>query len=182
MRRNSAPSPSSRWMRIRTPGPDDDPSRIDHGTFCYTAVREGLIDTDRSAHVGIRTVVEDNLGIAIHDAREVHATGAEAVAAGGARAGGGTHPHICRSISTGLTRPFAPGTGHAGLGRAFLGAGGAVPAGAGRDQPCRRRRGRGLAPPSIRQGSRRLPGPMSCSIRYASGAGRDAENAAVDIS
>jgi agmatinase len=55
-------------------------TRIDHGTFCYTAVKEGLIDVERSAHVGIRTVVEDNLGIAIHDAREVHARGPEAIA------------------------------------------------------------------------------------------------------
>jgi len=61
--------------------PDDAPERIDHGTFCYKAVREGLIDVARSAHIGIRTVVADNLGIAIHDARAVHENGPAAIAA-----------------------------------------------------------------------------------------------------
>jgi len=90
--------------------PDDDPSRIDHGTFCYTAVREGLIDTDRSAHVGIRTVVEDNLGIAIHDAREVHATGAEAVARAVRERAGDAPAYLSFDID-GLDPAFAPGTG-----------------------------------------------------------------------
>ena len=90
--------------------PDDDPSRIDHGTFCYTAVKEGLIDTDRSAHVGIRTVVEDNLGIAIHDAREVHATGAEAVARAVRERAGDAAVYLSFDID-GLDPAFAPGTG-----------------------------------------------------------------------
>jgi agmatinase len=91
--------------------------RIDHGTFCYTAVKEGLIDVERSAHVGIRTVVEDNLGIAIHDAREVHAQGG---GRGGAdlraRAGDGARLSQLRH------RRARPGLRardrHAGLGRA----------------------------------------------------------------
>jgi agmatinase len=90
--------------------PDDDPSRIDHGTFCYTAVQEGLIDTDRSAHVGIRTVVKDNLGIAIHDAREVHATGAEAVARAVRERAGNAPVYLSFDID-GLDPAFAPGTG-----------------------------------------------------------------------
>jgi agmatinase len=90
--------------------PDDDPARIDHGTFCYTAVKEGLIDVGRSAHVGIRTVVEDNLGIAIHDAREVHARGAAAVAAD-LRARVGDAPVYLSFDIDGLDPAFAPGTG-----------------------------------------------------------------------
>lgn len=90
--------------------PDDDPSRIDHGTFCYTAVKEGLIDVDRSAHVGIRTVVEDNLGIAIHDAREVARRGAEAVA-NDLKARVGDAPIYLSFDIDGLDPAFAPGTG-----------------------------------------------------------------------
>jgi agmatinase len=90
--------------------PDDDPARIDHGTFAYKAVKEGLIDVKRSAHVGIRTVVEDNLGIAIHDAREVHARGADAVART-VRERAGTAPVYLSFDIDGLDPAFAPGTG-----------------------------------------------------------------------
>ncbi|MBY6200272.1 agmatinase [Maritalea mobilis] len=90
--------------------PDDDASRIDHGTFCYTAVKEGLIDVAHSAHVGIRTVVEDNLGIHIHDAAEVHARGAGAVAED-LRARVGERPVYLSFDIDGLDPAFAPGTG-----------------------------------------------------------------------
>jgi agmatinase len=90
--------------------PDDDAARIDHGTFCYTAVKEGLIDVDRSAHVGIRTVVEDNLGIAIHDARAVFERGPAAVAAD-LRARVGEAPVYLSFDIDGLDPAFAPGTG-----------------------------------------------------------------------
>jgi agmatinase len=90
--------------------PDDDPARIDHGTFAYKAVKEGLIDVGRSAHVGIRTVVEDNLGIAIHDAREVHARGADTVART-VRERAGTAPVYLSFDIDGLDPAFAPGTG-----------------------------------------------------------------------
>ncbi|QXT38390.1 agmatinase [Gymnodinialimonas ceratoperidinii] len=90
--------------------PDDDATRIDHGTFCYTAVQEGLIDVARSSHIGIRTVVEDNLGIHIHDAREVHETGASAVAAA-AKARAGDAPVYLSFDIDALDPAFAPGTG-----------------------------------------------------------------------
>jgi agmatinase len=90
--------------------PDDDPLRIDHGTFCYKAVREGLIDVGASAHVGIRTVVADNLGIAIHDARAVHQRGPEAVAAD-LRARVGARPVYLSFDIDALDPAFAPGTG-----------------------------------------------------------------------
>lgn len=90
--------------------PDDDPLRIDHGTFCYKAVREGLIDVGASAHVGIRTVVGDNLGIAIHDARAVHLRGPEAVAADLRARVGGRPVYLSFDIDA-LDPAFAPGTG-----------------------------------------------------------------------
>lgn len=90
--------------------PDDDAARIDHGTFCYTAVKEGLIDVARSSHIGIRTVVEDNLGIHIHDAREVHEGGATAVAQA-ARARAGDAPVYLSFDIDALDPAYAPGTG-----------------------------------------------------------------------
>jgi agmatinase len=90
--------------------PDDDATRIDHGTFCYTAVKEGLIDVARSSHIGIRTVVEDNLGIHIHDAAEVHERGAAAVAEA-ARARAGDAPVYLSFDIDALDPAFAPGTG-----------------------------------------------------------------------
>ncbi|MBF9042055.1 agmatinase [Rhodobacterales bacterium HKCCE4037] len=90
--------------------PDDDPTRIDHGTFCYTAVKEGLIDVDRSSHIGIRTVVEDNLGIHIHDAREIHEKGPQAVAEAARKRAGDAPVYLSFDID-GLDPAFAPGTG-----------------------------------------------------------------------
>jgi agmatinase len=90
--------------------PDDDPTRIDHGTFCYTAVKEGLIDVARSSHIGIRTMVEDNLGIAIHDAREVHDSGPAAVAHMVRDRAGAAPVYLSFDID-GLDPAFAPGTG-----------------------------------------------------------------------
>ncbi|WP_224814931.1 agmatinase [Hasllibacter sp. MH4015] len=90
--------------------PDDDAARIDHGTFCYTAVKEGLIDVKRSSHIGIRTVVDDNLGIHIHDAREVHEDGASAVAAAVKARAGDAPVYLSFDIDA-LDPAFAPGTG-----------------------------------------------------------------------
>ncbi len=90
--------------------PDDDPARIDHGTFCYTAVKEGLIDVTRSSHIGIRTVVDDNLGIHIHSARDVHEAGASAIAAA-VKARAGDAPVYLSFDIDGLDPAFAPGTG-----------------------------------------------------------------------
>lgn len=90
--------------------PDDNPARIDHGTFCYTAVKEGLIDVAASAHIGIRTVVADNLGIEIIDARAVAARGPAAVAET-LREKAGRRPVYLSFDIDGLDPAFAPGTG-----------------------------------------------------------------------
>ena len=54
---------------------DDDPSRVDHGTFVYKALQEGLIDPARSVQIGTRVEVEGEAphGIVRIDARAVHA-------------------------------------------------------------------------------------------------------------
>jgi agmatinase len=78
--------------------PDDDEERIDHGTMFYKAVKSGIIDPKTSVQVGIRTTNENNLGVNIIDAREVHENGPVQVA---------------KKIKSILgDRPaFAPGTG-----------------------------------------------------------------------
>ena len=59
--------------------PDDDLSRIDHGTMLYKAVKTGLVDPKRSVQIGIRTTTDDYLGVHVIDAREVHEKGTAAV-------------------------------------------------------------------------------------------------------
>jgi len=90
--------------------PDDDPARIDHGTFAYKAVKEGLIDVARSVHVGIRTVVEDNLGIEILDARAVHDQGPQAIAERVKEIAGDAPVYLSFDIDC-LDPAYAPGTG-----------------------------------------------------------------------
>ncbi|MEM6389404.1 MAG: agmatinase [Pseudomonadota bacterium] len=90
--------------------PNYEPSRVDHATFCYTAVQEGLIDVSRSVHIGIRTVVDDNLGIAILDARAVHERGPAAIAAQAREIVGDAPVYLSFDID-GLDPAYAPGTG-----------------------------------------------------------------------
>lgn len=90
--------------------PDDDPKRIDHGTIFYKAVKEGLIDPAKSVQVGIRTVVDDNLGVNVIGAREVHEAAPAAVAAR-VREILGAHPCYLTFDIDALDPAFAPGTG-----------------------------------------------------------------------
>ena len=90
--------------------PDDDPARVDHGTLTYKAVKEGLIDVRSSAHVGIRTVVEDNLGIEVFDARAVHELGAAEIAKRVQEILGDVPVYLSFDIDA-LDPAFAPGTG-----------------------------------------------------------------------
>lgn len=90
--------------------PDDDFDRIDHGTMFYKAVKEGIIDPSRSVQVGIRTVVDDRLGINIIDAPEVHRIGPEAVVKKIKSILGDNPTYLTFDID-GLDPAFAPGTG-----------------------------------------------------------------------
>ncbi|MFT5868174.1 MAG: agmatinase [Paracoccaceae bacterium] len=90
--------------------PDDDMTRIDHGTMFYKAVKMGLIDPARSVQVGIRTVVADNLGVNIIDARAVHEQGPAAVAAQIKDIVGDNPTYVTFDIDC-LDPAFAPGTG-----------------------------------------------------------------------
>ena len=90
--------------------PDDDFSRIDHGTMFYKAVKSGLIDPKRSVQVGIRTNNDDTLGVHTIDAREVHETGPKAVVEK-IRGILGDHPTYLTFDIDCLDPAFAPGTG-----------------------------------------------------------------------
>jgi agmatinase len=90
--------------------PDDDMTRIDHGTFLYKAVKLGLIDPARSVQVGIRTVTEDYLGVQVIDAPECHRIGPAAVA-GRVREVVGNAPCYLSFDIDALDPAFAPGTG-----------------------------------------------------------------------
>ena len=89
---------------------DDDTTRIDHGTMFYKAVREGLIDPGTSVQIGIRTDNPDTLGLTIIDAREVHETGARAVAEKIKGIVGDAQTYLTFDIDC-LDPAYAPGTG-----------------------------------------------------------------------
>ena len=89
---------------------DDAPARVDHGTWVYKAVQEGLIDVERSIQVGIRTDNPDPLAFEILDAAEVHAIGPAAVAQRIKDRVGDAKTYLTFDIDS-LDPAFAPGTG-----------------------------------------------------------------------
>lgn len=89
---------------------DDDGARIDHGTFVTRAVREGLIEPDRSIQIGIRTLAPDTHGIAIVDAGAVMRLGVEGVVAAVRARVGAAATYLSFDIDA-LDPAFAPGTG-----------------------------------------------------------------------
>lgn len=89
---------------------DDDPDRIDHGTFLYKAIREGVVDPAASVAVGIRTDNPDTMGVTILDAPSVHRDGVEATLAR-IRAVVGDRPCYVTFDIDALDPAFAPGTG-----------------------------------------------------------------------
>ncbi|HBZ42462.1 MAG TPA: agmatinase [Maritimibacter sp.] len=90
--------------------PDDDATRVDHGTFVYKAVKEGLLDVERSIQIGIRTTNDDPLGITIIDAPECHEIGPKTIAARIRDVVGGANAYLTFDID-GLDPAYAPGTG-----------------------------------------------------------------------
>ena len=89
---------------------DDDPDRIDHGTFLYKAIRQGLVDPAASVSVGIRTDNPDTMGVTILDAPGVHRDGVDATL-DRIRAVTGSRPVYVTFDIDALDPAFAPGTG-----------------------------------------------------------------------
>ncbi|MGR3616668.1 MAG: agmatinase [Paracoccaceae bacterium] len=90
--------------------PDDDPTRIDHGTMFYKAVKEGIIDPATSVQVGIRTTIDDYMGINVIDARTVHEIGPIETAGRIKEILGDRPTYLTFDIDC-LDPAFAPGTG-----------------------------------------------------------------------
>ena len=90
--------------------PDDNPDRIDHGTFLYKAIRQGIVDPAASVSVGIRTDNPDTLGVTILDAPFVHNRGVPATLDAIRRVTGDRPVYVTFDIDA-LDPAFAPGTG-----------------------------------------------------------------------
>jgi agmatinase len=89
---------------------DDGVGAISHGTFVLEAVREGLIDVDRSIQIGIRTVAPRDCGIEVLDAYAAHALGVENTIARIKQRVGAGPAYLTFDIDA-LDPAFAPGTG-----------------------------------------------------------------------
>ena len=89
---------------------DDDPDRIDHGTFLYKAIKAGIVAPAASVSIGIRTDNPDTLGVTILDAPSVHRDGIEATLSR-VRAVVGDRPCYVTFDIDALDPAFAPGTG-----------------------------------------------------------------------
>lgn len=89
---------------------EDDGERIDHGSFVTRAVREGIIDPDRSIQIGIRTIAPDDYGIEILFADELDEMRAFEVADAITDRVGASAAYLTFDIDC-LDPAFAPGTG-----------------------------------------------------------------------
>jgi len=90
--------------------PDDSPDSLNHGSMFYKAVKDGLIDVERSVQVGIRTWNDDFMGIRILDAAWVHANGPQQTLEQIYSIVGDAPTYLTFDIDC-LDPAFAPGTG-----------------------------------------------------------------------
>lgn len=88
----------------------DDGEEISHGNFVTRAVREGIIDPERSIQVGIRTHAPEDFGIEILYGDEIDEMSSEEIAAAILRRVGTMPCYITFDIDC-LDVAFAPGTG-----------------------------------------------------------------------
>ncbi|MBN2741161.1 MAG: agmatinase [Rhodobacteraceae bacterium] len=89
---------------------DDDMNRIDHGTFLYKAIKQGIVAPQTTVSVGIRTDNPDTLGVSILDAPSVHQDGIDATLARIRDVVGDRPTYVTFDIDA-LDPAFAPGTG-----------------------------------------------------------------------
>jgi agmatinase len=83
---------------------------FNHGTMFFHALEEGLIDPERSIHVGIRSHNPETHGFTVLDAPWVHDNGPAAVIAEIERVVGDSKAYLTFDIDF-LDPSFAPGTG-----------------------------------------------------------------------
>lgn len=88
----------------------DDGRRLDHGSFVARAVRDGLIDPDRSIQIGIRTHAPDDFGIQILYGHQVEDMSAADIASTIISHTKGAPAYLTFDIDC-LDPAYAPGTG-----------------------------------------------------------------------
>jgi agmatinase len=88
----------------------DDGKRIDHGSFVTRAVREGIIDPERSIQIGIRTHAPADYGIKILYGYDVEEMRAADIAYAIVERTGGSKAYVTFDIDC-LDPAYAPGTG-----------------------------------------------------------------------
>lgn len=88
----------------------DDGKRIDHGSFVVRAARDGIIDTDHSIQIGIRTHAPDDCGIKMLYGYDVEEMSAVKIAEAIYERVGGMACYITFDIDC-LDPAYAPGTG-----------------------------------------------------------------------
>lgn len=88
----------------------DEPPEMNHGTMFHRAVMEGVVDCARSIQVGIRTWVDDPLGITILDNEAADAGSAREIADVIRRVTAGGPCYLTIDIDC-LDPAYAPGTG-----------------------------------------------------------------------
>jgi agmatinase len=88
----------------------DDGKRIDHGSFVARAVKEGIIDPDRSIQIGIRTHAPESYGIKILYGHEVEEMRASDIVYAIVDRTAGQKTYITFDIDC-LDPAYAPGTG-----------------------------------------------------------------------
>jgi agmatinase len=88
----------------------DDGAKLSHGTFVARAVRQGIINRDRSIQIGIRTQAPGDCGIAVLSAHDVHRLSPDGVAQRIREHVGEVPAYLTFDIDC-LDPAFAPGTG-----------------------------------------------------------------------
>lgn len=88
----------------------DDNSRLDHGTMFLRAVRDGIVDSHRSIHAGIRSQNESDHGFKVLTAPWIHRHGVDAAIDAIAERVGDAKAYLSFDIDV-LDPAFAPGTG-----------------------------------------------------------------------
>ncbi|MBO6564414.1 MAG: agmatinase [Pseudomonadales bacterium] len=88
----------------------DDAKRLDHGSMFLRALKEGLIDPERSVQVGIRSFSESDYGFRVIEAPWVHEQGVRATVDEIKRVLGDHATYLTFDIDC-LDPAYAPGTG-----------------------------------------------------------------------
>ena len=88
----------------------DDGQKLSHGSFVGRAVRQGIINAERSIQIGIRTQAPEDCGIAVLPAHDVHRLSPDGVAKRIRDQVGDMPAYLTFDIDC-LDPAFAPGTG-----------------------------------------------------------------------